>query len=118
VTLKYEGGDTGINKGRPKATYNSDLILHASKMSTAGHPAKKTIQDTKGAFGCLYTANQAPGMQPAFVWLPGLAPGPGCARARFPSGSGSRKTPESAVFSGPGSLGAAFSLLTMVLVYN
>jgi hypothetical protein len=57
-------------------------------------------------------------MQPGSVWLPGLAPGPGCARARFPSGPGSRKTPESAVFSGPGSLGAAFSLLTMVLVYN
>jgi hypothetical protein len=71
-----------------------------------------------GAFGCLHMTNQAPGMQPGSVWLPGLAPGPGCARARFPSGPGSRKTPESAVFSGPGSLGAAFSLLTMVLVYN
>jgi hypothetical protein len=57
-------------------------------------------------------------MQPGSVWLPGLASGPGCARARFLSGPGSRKTPESAVFSGPGSLGVSFSMLMMVLVYN
>jgi hypothetical protein len=57
-------------------------------------------------------------MQPGSIWLPRLAPRPGCARARFTYGPGSRKTPESAVFSGPGSLGAAFSPLMMVLVYN
>jgi hypothetical protein len=73
---------------------------------------------TLGAFGCLHMANQVPGMQPDSIWLPGLSPGPGCARARFLSGPGSRKMSESTVFSGPGSLGAAFSPLMMVLVYN
>jgi hypothetical protein len=67
----------------------------------------------------------------ACIWRTRL---PGCSLALFgcldlplglaalvqdsPPGLALEKTPESAVFSGPGSLGAAFSPLMMVLVYN
>jgi hypothetical protein len=64
-------------------------LIHARDGRSSLTPAA-TAYPT-GAFGCLHMANHVPGMQPDSVWLPGLAPGSGGARARFPSGPGYRK---------------------------